>query len=171
MYVPRHLSRFAPPFQTPIGQWMPLSEPYTEIDKLVAPPVDQNVKPFGEAVYKTFVGARFDVEEISRCLVAGAWTETVVHMMRSAEWGVRALGKDLQMSRITEVQHPKPGAPVKKPKVKRVPIENCVWERIHDQLRIRVDKRLAKLRPGPSKDRKQVFYYSVLSEFHDFRGT
>jgi hypothetical protein len=149
---------------------MPLEEPYTKTDTIVMPPTEQNMKPFGEVVYESFEGARFDAEEMAHCLVAGAWTAGVFHMMRAVEWGVRAFGKELGMSRVKEIQRPQLGGLIKTRKVHFTPLENCVWEKIQDQLRIRVDRRLAKLRPGPSKDRKQVFYSSVLSDFHGFKG-
>jgi hypothetical protein len=127
------------------------------------------VKPFGERVFDVFADARYDAEHAALCIATGASTAAVFHLMRVAEWGVRALGKALGLTRIKEVLNPKPGSKQQRRRIKYVPIENCVWEKIQDHLRKKSEAKLNRLRPGPAKDRLQQFYGSVLTDFHGFR--
>ncbi|HLK64634.1 MAG TPA: hypothetical protein VKU19_14415 [Bryobacteraceae bacterium] len=133
------------------------------------PSRDLSVKPFGQEVHDKFITARYDSEETALCIVAGASTAAVFHMMRVTEIGVKQLGKHMGLSRVKEVQHPKPGGLLKKPKIRFTPIENCVWEKIQDQLRLKIESRLKGLRPGPSKDKKTSQYGSILADFQGFK--
>jgi len=125
--------------------------------------------PLGKRVYQAFPKARFDGQQMAVCIIAGASTATVFHLMRIVEWGVRALGHDLGIKRVKDILKPKPGGRLLKPVVRFTPIEHLPWEKLHSQLRVKVDKRLSHLRPGPSKDAKQRFYGSVLHDFHNFK--
>jgi hypothetical protein len=137
---------------------------------------DQGTQPFGKLVHRKFEKARYDAEQVSLCLLAGAFTAAIFHMMRVVEWGVRALGEDLSVRRIKEVVKPKQTSmvasqrpPKQKPIYHLKPLENCTWETMQGYLRKQADKRLAKLRPGPAKDEKQAFYSTVFQNFHGFR--
>lgn len=149
MYIPQAVSKYANSQQTPI----------TDIRKadLVTNPLAG--QPFGIKVFTAFKDARKDAQQIALCLVAGASTAAVFHMMRVVEHGVRELGRELGLRKIKEVS--------KTGKVKLVPIENVTWDRLHVQIRGKIDRRLSKLRPGPAKDRKEAYYSSLL---HDFQG-
>jgi len=162
MYVPLRVSKYAQTYQSPMTR---LPEPSRAWEG--QNPLSQ--KPFGSIVFNVFSGARFDAEQVSLCMVAGASTAAVFHMMRVVEHGVRALGKDLGLRKIKDVHKPIPGGRFTHPKVKLTPLEHCTWDKIHKQLRAKIDTRMAKLRPGPVKDDKQSFYSGLLLDFHGFR--
>ena len=144
---------------------------------------DSPVKPFGDKVFDAFPKARYDAEHAALCIATGAATASVFHLMRTVEHGVRSLGKSLGLSRIKESVNAKskPGAasPVcptcgkvvslGKKVTKFTPIENCVWEKIENQIRSKVDARLRLLRPGPARDNKQAFFSQIILDFHGFR--
>ena len=156
MYVPIRVAQFAKSNQAPVTIPAPSINPLS-------------IRPLGDEVYEKFKDARFDAQQFALCIVAGASTAAVFHMMRVVEWGVRALGKDLGLRKIKDVYKPKPGGSLKTPKVKLTPIENATWEKIQGQLRNKVDKRLSRLRPGPAKDRKSAYYSSILEDFNGFK--
>ncbi len=116
--------------------------------------------PFGEAVHKTFADARYDAEQAALCIAVGASTAAIFHLMRVVEHGVRMLGRSLDFRKMRQQ---------KAGKDRLVPIENLPWEILHNQLRVRVNDRLAKLRPGPAKDKKSYFYNSILEDFQGFK--
>lgn len=120
MYIPAHASKYARPFHEPTGQAMPIGLTTT----FTFPTRDLNVRPFGDKVFDAFEKARYDAEEAALCIVAGAFTAAVFHIMRVAEIGVRTLGKELGLSRIYETQHPKPGGTLKNVKRRFTPIEH-----------------------------------------------
>jgi hypothetical protein len=157
MYIPEELSSYAEPFREITGG-IPLGagERFT----WVSPPRDPAVKPFGDVVFNVFDKARYDSEQVALCIVAGASTAAVFHMMRVVEWGMRALGKNLAMQMVKDQT---------RTGIKLTPIENLTWEKLHNQLRSKADKRIAKLRPGPAKDKRQGFYSSIFHDFHGFR--
>lgn len=168
MYIPGTVSKYARGYKQPTALTIPRS--FFALPTMLLDAHSLAVEPFGLKVFQKFEKARFDAEQVSLCLVAGASTAAVFHMMRVVEWGVRALGADLRLRRVHDILKPKPGGSLKVPKVRLVPIENCTWEKIQGQLRGKVDKRLEKLRPGPAKDRKSVYYNSILEDFNGFRG-
>jgi hypothetical protein len=167
MYVPRRRARFAPKFLQPTGQLMSLGKPSSQIN--FPSEGDQWVKPFGPEVFDAFESARFDAEEVAKCLVADATTAAVFHMMRVVEWGVRTLGEELGLRRIKETTHANSSRKTAAPRIKYTPIQNLPWEKLHDQLRAKVNRKLVGLRPGPTKDKKSGFYGSVLHDFHGFK--
>ena len=167
MYIPQEVSRYAKPFEMPIGQSLRLTASHRI--KSEAAPVFPWVKPFGDKVFDIFENARYDAEQVALCLASGACTASVFHMMRVVEWGIRALGAHLGLRRIKSTSHPKPGGTVRKATVKWTPIENCTWESVHDQIRAKITKQITKLRPGPSKDHKHAVYGSLLEDFQGFK--
>jgi len=176
MYIPTHLSKYVNKSQHPtvltsqLGMYG-IEETSSDVIHTTPEWFDPNapVKPFGEEVFDVFENARYDAEQGALCIATGTSTAAVFHLMRVAEWGVRALGKELGLTRVKEVVKPKPGGKLQKPVTKYVPIQNCVWEKIENQLRLKSDAKLNKLRPGPAKDKKQQFYGSVLTDFHGFK--
>jgi hypothetical protein len=169
MYVPVHLSRYVnkSQFPTVVTSQLGYGKDTVHMTGEWFDP-DSPVKPFGEKVFAVFPNAQYDAEHAALCLAAGAATAAVFHMMRVVEWGVRALGQHIGLRKVKDVLKPKPG--YKKERVRLVPIENCTWEKMECQIRKKVDSRLSKLRPGPAKDEKQIFYSSILTAFHGFRG-
>lgn len=116
---------------------------------------------FGFPVAKAFPSARADVKAAGNCLAADCNTAAVFHMMRAVEWALRALGAHLGFRQLRAVK--------KSGKRKYVPISHLEWEKIIDQLQVRVDKRVERMRPGKRKQATQEFYYPVLQEVRAIR--
>ncbi len=53
---------------------------------------------FGKAVATAFPDARFDIQEAGNCLAADCSTAAVFHLMRVAEYGLRALANDRRVT-------------------------------------------------------------------------
>jgi hypothetical protein len=151
MYVPKEYIKWVPPVEE--------HEVQEAIRKGIGAPY---LAPFEYAVYKKFRSAREDAVQAIQCIVAGVSTAAVFHLMRAVEQGIRALGKDLGLRRIRSVVR-------KTGKIKLLPIEHATWEMMHDQLRCKVDKKLKPLRPGPTRDEKELFYNSILNAFRGFK--
>jgi hypothetical protein len=71
---------------------------------------------FGESVKKAFPSATYDIKESGNCLAADCATAAVFHLMRVAEYGLRALAWDRRI------------------KVPKGPIELACWEDIIREL-------------------------------------
>lgn len=189
MYIPVHLGRYVNKSQQPtvitsqLGMYG-VEETSNETMHTTPEWFNPNapVKPFGDKVFDTFEGARYDAEHAALCIATGASTAAIFHLMRVVEHGVRSLGKNLGLSRIKEttyVKPKKPGAPCPtcgrpdnapgRKITKTTPIENCVWEKIEGQLRSKIDAKLRALRPGHARDEKQSFYHAALADFHGFK--
>ncbi|MGD1095577.1 MAG: hypothetical protein ABSB35_26720 [Bryobacteraceae bacterium] len=177
MYVPLNVAKYAKAYQEPTP---PILAGVGRTAASEIPQRDALVKPFGDTVFNVFPTARYDSEQVALCLIAGASTAAVFHMMRVIECGVRSLGKELGITKMKEVpkssvaagatgSHSHPPSKRAKPKYRLIPIEYLPWEKLHNQLRSRADSKLNKLRSGPAKDKKQSFYGSVFHDFHGFR--
>lgn len=166
MYVPLKVSKYARSHQGPTTQ-VPMV--FFAASSVLHESNPLSKKPLGDKVYDVFPDARFDAEQFALCMMAGASTAAVFHLMRVVEWGIRKLGHDLGVRKIKEVTQPKPWNKLKKPLVKMVPIENQTWDKIHGYLRAKVDAKMRGLRPGPTKDAKQSFYSALLHDFHGFK--
>ncbi len=142
MYLPTRFARYVTPHRHPAI--------------LRGPGPESPVKPFGETVYQKFEKARNDAEQAALCVAAGANTAAVFHLMRVVEWGIRALGAELGMRKVTEG-------------TKRIPIESLTWGRLQDHIQAKVNRRIASLRPGPSRESKVRFYSEVLQDFRGFK--
>ncbi len=114
---------------------------------------------FGEPVKDAFPSATHDIREAGNCLAADCNTAAVFHLMRTVEWGLRALAADLGLLKVAR----------RKPtgKVKYVPLPYSEWEHIIDQLQARVNAKLQKLSRGTKKQELQEFYNPALQ---DIRG-
>jgi hypothetical protein len=115
----------------------------------------------GFTVAKAFASARPDLKAAGNCLAADCNTAAVFHMMRAVEWALRALGTHLGFRQLRAVK--------KSGKRKYVPISHLEWEKIIDQLQVRVDRRIEKMRPGKRKQEAQEFYYPALQEVRAIR--
>jgi hypothetical protein len=166
MYVPLSVAKYAHPYQAPDTQ---APQSFFTVSSMLLDSGSLAMKPFGQKVFDAFEDARFDAEQVSLCLIAGASTAAVFHLMRVVEFGVRALGAALGLRRVKDILKPKPGGKLKTPVTRFTPIENVTWEKLHGQLRSKVDVRLSKLRPGPVKDQKSAYYGSILEDFHGFK--
>jgi hypothetical protein len=128
---------------------------YLEVPGAYATYVD-NPELFGATVHAAFPAARDDIREAGNCLAADCGTAAVFHLMRAVEWGLRALAEDLGLRRL--ITHKRSGA------VKYVPLPWADWEHILNQVQIRVDKKIDRMRPGPRKQELQEFYGPALQD-------
>ncbi len=97
MYVPASVSKYARGYQGPATQ---APQSFFALTTMMMDSHSLAAQPFGLKVFNAFDKARFDAEQTALCLVAGAPTAAVFHMMRVVEWGVRALGADLGLRKI-----------------------------------------------------------------------
>jgi len=120
-----------------------------------------NDGPFGSQVADAFPSACTDLREAFNCIAADCNTAAVFHFMRAVEWALRALATDLGFRQL-RVQK-------KSGKRKYVPLSHLEWEKILDQLQLKVDKRVEQMRPGKRKQAFQQFYYPSLQEIRAMR--
>ena len=116
---------------------------------------------FGSSVATAFPSANMDLRAAGNCLAADCNTAAVFHLMRAVEWALRALGTHLGFRQLR--------AQKKSGKRKYVPISHLEWEKVIDQLQLRVDRRVEKMRPGKRKQGIQQFYYPLLQEIRAIR--
>ncbi len=116
---------------------------------------------FGKAVYDAFPSGRIDATAAGNCLATGNGTACVFHLMRSVEWGLRALCSHFRLTRIKRTK--------KNGRVSFTPIDYAEWETMLNQLRPKIDARILKLKRGPEKQREQEYLYPLLEELQGFR--
>jgi hypothetical protein len=117
---------------------------------------------FGPDVTKAFPSASFDIREAGSCLAVGADTAAVFHLMRAVEWALRALCVHVGLRTLR--------GKIKKSGAKAyVPIEYSEWEKILDQLQVRIDDRLQRTKRGARKQRLQECYYPALQDIRAIR--
>ena len=117
---------------------------------------------WGDAVDAAFPSARFDIQEAGNCLATNRETAAVFHLMRTVEWGLRALCVSLGFRKL-RIRFKRSG------RTSYVPIEYLEWEKILDQLNDLVDAKLIKMRKGPGKQKLQEFYYPALQDIRAIR--
>ncbi|GEM_PF-665182 len=120
-----------------------------------------NAMIFGQSVSVAFPDARLDLQEAGNCLAAECNTAAVFHLMRSVEWGLRALAQSVGLISLKKT--------TKTGKAKYTPISYSQWEDILNQLQDKVDSKLAKTKRGPLKQQLQEFYYPVLQDIRGIR--
>lgn len=98
-----------------------------------------NAAFFGDEVKKNFPGASADIREVGNCLAMEFPTAAVFHLMRVAEYGLRALAKKLRV-RLTHAGL-------------RHPVEFADWEKVITGIKNEISKARA-LGPGPKRQTK-----------------
>jgi hypothetical protein len=120
-----------------------------------------NESLLGLNVRSAFKSAAPDIVEAGNCIAIDCGTAAVFHLMRVAEWGLRALCVHLKVLRIPKS---------KKPGEKRyTPLEYSQWERILTEAREAIEKKIGKMRAGPVRQEAQEFYYSLLQDLNGFK--
>jgi hypothetical protein len=104
-----------------------------------------------KATNEKFKTARRDIAAAVDCYASGQNTACVFHLMRIAEYGLRALARERR---------------VRLPKQR--PIEWATWEAILQQLDKEV-KKVANRKPGPARTKALEFYQGALGEFGAFK--
>jgi hypothetical protein len=111
---------------------------------------------FGEAVSANFQSAARDIREAGNCLAAECGTASVFHLMRAAEFGLRALAKDRRVQFADK------------------PLEHKEWGQILPNLEGKVREWKDGTIPGsrwadPFVREKQIqFYHEVIQELRSF---
>jgi hypothetical protein len=116
---------------------------------------------FGTEVNNAYPSAKFDIREAGNCLAVEAGTAAVFHLMRAVEWGLRALCRHLGIYRTRRMK--------KSGKRKYAPIEYAQWEKMLDDVHLRVDANINKLGQGKRKQDLQQFYYPLLRDLKGFK--
>lgn len=108
---------------------------------------------FGARVTERFPSAVYDIREAGNCLAMDRNTATVFHLMRAAEYGLRALARD---RRITL---PKNGV-----------LDLASWEEIIKKLE---DAELAiqKYPKTVARESQYLFYHGAMMEFRRFKNS
>ena len=113
-------------------------------------------------IISVFPQTRNDADEALDCFALGKDTAAVFHLMRVAEWGLRAFCIHLGFRRIK--------SKIKATgKVEFTPIDYTTWEGMLGQLRGKVNKKLARLRRGSAKQKLQETYLPMIEEIEAFK--
>ena len=104
---------------------------------------------FGEAVWKAFPSARYDIQEAGNCYAVGAHTACVFHLMRAVEGALRVLARDL--------------------KVKLPGLEFEEWNRIIEAIQECAEVRAKTLRRREDRTKAREFYGGAIGEFRAFK--
>ena len=116
---------------------------------------------FGDEVWHGFPSARADIREAGNCLATGCNTAAVFHLMRAVEWGLRALATDLGVRRLRGVR--------RSGRATLTPVAYSQWETILNSLPGHVASKLKRLRPGPTKHKRERFYEEAIEEIRESR--
>jgi len=122
----------------------------------------ENAKHDWKAIIDAIPDSQDDIREALYCYALERNTAAVFHLMRVAEWGLRAFCHHLGFRKVRSFIK-------KKGKNEFTPIEYSTWETILSQLRTRVSEKLAKLKRGSIKQERQEFYNPVLSDIEGFK--
>jgi hypothetical protein len=117
---------------------------------------------FGSAVQDKFPSASLDIRASGNCLAAECHTAAVFHLMRSVEWGLRALGSDVGIKRLRSRAK-------KTAKVKYTPLAWGEWDTILNQIRSAIETRLTRINRGQKKQDYQEFYNPMLDNIERFK--
>jgi hypothetical protein len=119
---------------------------------------------FGEKVQEAFPSAAFDIREAGNCMAAECHTAAVFHLMRTVEWGLRALGSDLGIRRLR--------SRIKATGRSRyTPLSWSEWENVINAIRAKVAERSVKLKRGAKKQAYQEFYNPAIDRVERFKDT
>ena len=102
---------------------------------------------FGEAVNKTFPSARSDIKAAGNCLSADLNTAAMFHLMRAAEYGLKALARHLKVRTVK----------------KRVPLEFGTWGEIFSAMNGKINI-LSGTTRGKKRQAALEFYNGVMLE-------
>jgi len=104
-----------------------------------------------DSVWRQFPSAKEDSEEAVHCCVLGRNTATVFHLMRVAEYGLRALARERHIKLA-----------------KNRPLDWAEWNEIISGIGKSVDH-FANRRRGPARDAALEFYRGALGQFQAFK--
>lgn len=112
-------------------------------------------------VWKAIPDSEPDIKEALYSYALERNTAAVFHLMRTAEWGLRALCH--HFGRINTETVRSSGT------IKLTPVEFSMWEKIIDSLWDDMEKTLNQIPAGPQRQKMQEFYKTVLLEIDAFK--
>jgi hypothetical protein len=107
---------------------------------------------FGQSVNDAFPSAMPDIIEAGNCLAADCASAAVFHLMRVAEYGLRALARD----RRIEIP-------------KNKPLDLATWEEIIKELEGAEDA-MRTYKKTEARESQLVFYHGAMMEFKRFKN-
>ena len=110
-------------------------------------------------VLVAFPSLERDTEDAGNCIALGMGTAAVFYLMRIVEYGMRGLASNLGLLTVV----------IDRKNKKEIPVEFSEWERILNQLPVKVEQKIESLSRGPAKQRAQEFYYPALKEINGFK--
>jgi hypothetical protein len=102
---------------------------------------------------KAFRSSEADIKDAVDCYACEHNTACVFHMMRVAEYGLRALARERQ---VTFPKHP---------------LEWADWHNILDQTESKARAATTGMSRGPERDAMQAFYNGAVGQLHGFKDT
>jgi hypothetical protein len=115
----------------------------------------------GLEIRQAFPFAVDDLKDAGNCIAVGLGTAAVFHLMRAVEWAIRAFCKKLGITKV-----PKSNKPGNK---KYIAVEYSQWEKIFTAMREKINEKIDKMKPSPTKQAAQEFYYPLLQDIHGFK--
>jgi len=110
-----------------------------------------NPNLLGAEVVEAFPSAKDDIREAGNCLAAECTTSAVFHLMRVAEYGLRALAKDRRI------------------KVPRGALELATWEDIIQRLET-AEQKIQGYPKTLAREAQFEFYHGAMMEFKRFKN-
>jgi hypothetical protein len=105
---------------------------------------------FGDNVRTKFPSACPDIKDAGNCLALGLWTAAVFHLMRVAEFGMRALAKERSVT------------------VGAAPLEWEPWGKVIEATKAQ-SKLINQWSKGQRKDDALAFYSGALADLNGFK--
>jgi hypothetical protein len=105
------------------------------------------------ATLAAFPSARDEIEEGVDCYALEHNTACVFHIMRVAELGLRALGRERGVS------------------FPKIPLEWANWQNILEQTEAKARAATRAMSAGPAKDAALAFYSGAIGQIHAFKDT
>jgi hypothetical protein len=102
---------------------------------------------------KSFPSAGTEIVDAVDCYAVGHNTASVFHLMRVAEYGLRALARERG---VTFPKHP---------------LEWADWQNILEQTEAKAKDATKGMPRGPAKDAALAFYSGAIGQFHAFKDT
>lgn len=119
----------------------------------------KQAKPFGNRVYQAFPSARQDLTDAGTAFAMELYTACVFHLMRAAEYGIRALAWDRRVKVLTKAGKP-------------YPLDLATWEEILRGLDAEIGKTsLWPKAKGEIRTQATEFYGTAIQEIRGFKDT
>jgi hypothetical protein len=116
---------------------------FLRVSKERASYIDNHEGLFGTPATTAFPSAIPDMREAGNCLAAECNTAAVFHLMRTVEWGLRALCAEVGLIRLKRR--------TSSGKVKYTPISHTDWEHMLNQLQSSIDLKINSLKRRKEK--------------------